>query len=174
MRTVLSSLFLIVSISTFAQTYTRRDSLQGGLRPERTNFDVQRYDLNITVDPDKKFISGYNDIIFKVIETTNRIQLDLFENMKIDSIVVKGNPVKYYRDNDAVFIRITSKERPGKFELKISGWKQAGLLKPSVIRIHKIAALQTDLIVKKIGKLNKADKSKLNNALKSFFVDNVK
>ncbi|RDI13290.1 M1 family metallopeptidase [Flavobacterium sp. AG291] len=87
-----------------AQTYTRRDSLQGGLRPERTNFDVQRYDLNITIDPDKKFISGYNDITFKVVENTSKIQLDLFENMKIDSIVVKGNKTTYKRDNDAVFI----------------------------------------------------------------------
>jgi len=27
-----------------SQNFTRRDSLQGGLRPERTCFDIQRYD----------------------------------------------------------------------------------------------------------------------------------
>lgn len=90
--------------SASAQTYTRRDSLQGGLRLERTSFDVQRYDLNIKIDPTAKSIAGYNDITFKVVENTSKIQLDLFDNMKIDSIVVKGNKTIYKRDNDAVFI----------------------------------------------------------------------
>lgn len=102
--TIVLSLF---ALSSSAQSYTRRDSLQGGLRPERTCFDVQRYDLNIRVDPDKRFISGYNEITFKVVENTSKIQLDLFENMRIDSIVVKGNSLKYKRDNDAVFINFS-------------------------------------------------------------------
>ena len=74
MRTALSSLLIMVSLCMFGQAYTRRDTLQGGLRPERTGFDVQRYDLNIKVDPDKKYISGYNDITFKVLENTSKIQ----------------------------------------------------------------------------------------------------
>lgn len=108
------TLFSIYNAS--AQTYTRRDSLQGGLRPERTSFDVQRYDLNIKVDPDKKFISGYNDITFKVVENTSKIQLDLFENMKIDSIIIKGNTTTYKRDNDAVFISFASPLKKGSEE----------------------------------------------------------
>lgn len=100
-------LIIILSISTLsvnAQTFTRRDSLQGGLRPERTSFDVQRYDLNIKVDPDKKYITGYNNITFNVTQNTNLIQLDLFENMKVDSIVYNKTKLSYKRDNDAVFI----------------------------------------------------------------------
>lgn len=100
---IIAALFFGIN-TVFAQTFTRRDSLQGGLRPERTSFDVQRYDLNITVNPDKKFISGYSDITFKVVENTTRIQLDLFENMNIDSLSLKGNKITYKRDNDAVFI----------------------------------------------------------------------
>lgn len=114
MRVFLITAFTLLSIlSASAQGYTRRDSLQGGLRPERTSFDVQRYDLNIKVDTDKRFISGYNDISFKVVETTSKIQLDLFENMKIDSIVIKGNTTKYKRDNDAVFINFTKPLKKG-------------------------------------------------------------
>jgi aminopeptidase N len=96
---------LLLSIySASAQNFTRRDSLQGGLRLERTSFDVQRYDLNIKIDPEKKFINGYNNITFKVVENTNRIQLDLFENMNVDSIVYNKKKLSYKRDNDAVFI----------------------------------------------------------------------
>lgn len=105
----MKKVFFIVALSlslysASAQNFTRRDSLHGGLRSERTSFDVQRYDLNIKVDPDKKYISGYNNISFKVVENTGKIQLDLFENMNIDSIVYNKKRLVYKRDNDAVFI----------------------------------------------------------------------
>ena len=59
------------------------------MRFERTCFDILRYDLDITVDPNKKSIFGANDITFKVIEPTKKIQLDLFDNMIIDGITSK-------------------------------------------------------------------------------------
>lgn len=98
--------FAMVAIQTlFAQeTYTRKDSLQGGLRPERTCYDVQRYDLNITINIDNKSIVGYNDIAFKVVEATQKIQVDLFENMRIDSIVFNAQKLHYTREYNAVFI----------------------------------------------------------------------
>lgn len=112
-----NTLLLIASLFAFAfasaQEFSRRDSLHGGLRPERTSFDVLRYDLNITVNPDKRFISGYNDITFKVVSNTQKIQLDLFENMKIESIMLKNNKLKYTRDNDAVFISFPNDLKAG-------------------------------------------------------------
>jgi len=105
MKNIFLTAILVFSFyNAYAQVSTRQDTLQGGLRPERTNYDVQRYDLNIKVDPDKKFISGYNDVTFKVVETTAKIQLDLFANMRVDSIVFKNKKLPYKRDNDAVFI----------------------------------------------------------------------
>jgi len=99
-----------------AQNYTRRDSLQGGLRPERTSFDVLRYDLNITLDIENKHIKGYNDITFKVVQNTSKIQLDLFENMKVDRITLNGKELKYTRDNDAVFITFKKPLKKGSEE----------------------------------------------------------
>src|SRR5690606_29008930 len=103
MKKIILLSFFLCSLSSYAQSYTRRDSLQGGLRPERTCFDVQRYDLNIKLMTDRKYISGYNDITFYVLENTDRIQLDLFENMAVDSIIFNGSKLNYKRDNDAVF-----------------------------------------------------------------------
>jgi len=72
---IIGFLFLgIVEIT--AQKFTRRDSLQGGMRFERTCFDVLRYDLNIKINPEERTIVGYNDISFKVVENTSKIQLD--------------------------------------------------------------------------------------------------
>ena len=101
------------------ETFTRKDSLHGGLRPERTCFDVLRYDLNIKVNPSEKSIVGYNDITFKVIENTNKIQLDLFENMKVDSIVLNSKKMNYTREFGAVFINFTSPLSQSSEEYKI-------------------------------------------------------
>jgi len=86
------------------ETFTKKDTLRGSLRTERNCFDVLRYDLNITINPVAKSIVGYNDITFKTIENTTKIQLDLFENMSVDSIVFKGEKLNYKRVFDAVFV----------------------------------------------------------------------
>ncbi|HNP33901.1 MAG TPA: M1 family metallopeptidase [Flavobacterium sp.] len=83
---------------------TRKDTLQGGLRPERTCFDVLHYDLNIKINPDERTVAGYNDIRFKVVSATSKIQLDLFENMQVDSIIFNSKKLNYKREFGAVFI----------------------------------------------------------------------
>lgn len=91
-----------------AQETTRRDTLQGGLRFERTCFDVQRYNLDIQVLPRTKKIEGNNEIIFKVVDNTSKIQIDLFENMQIDSIIWNTKKLTYKREFDAVFVKFPS------------------------------------------------------------------
>lgn len=98
-------LFIGYTLS-FAQETTRRDSLQGGLPFERTCFDVLRYDLDLKVDPNKKEIIGFNDITFKVVQPTKKIQLDLFDNMFIDGISSKElGKLEFMREENAVFIQ---------------------------------------------------------------------
>lgn len=98
-------LFIISFQSLTAQeSFTRKDTLQGGLRPERTCYDVSHYGLNIKINPDEKSIVGYNDITFKAVENTSRIQVDLFENMRVDSIIFNAKKLDYKREFNAVFI----------------------------------------------------------------------
>ena len=49
MKKIIVTLFIICSsnILSSQETFTRKDTLQGGLRPERTCFNVLHYDLNI-------------------------------------------------------------------------------------------------------------------------------
>ncbi|KIX22358.1 peptidase M1 [Flavobacterium sp. 316] len=103
-KTLLLSILALSLQQLSAQNFTRRDSLHGGLRFERNCFDVQHYDLNIKINPDERSIVGYNDITFNVVEPTSKIQLDLFDNMHVDSIVWNDQKLKYERDYDAVFI----------------------------------------------------------------------
>lgn len=66
--------------------YTTADSLRGALLPERTCYDVHYYNLSVEILPKQKLITGSNEIHFLVIQSTKIIQVDLFENMKINKI----------------------------------------------------------------------------------------
>ena len=105
-KSYLLLLIIVTSPLSAQEPTTRKDSLKGSLRFERTCYDVLRYDLNVKVTPSEKFIVGYNEITFKVVSNTKKIQLDLFDNMHIDSIVFNSKKLKYKRDFDAVFINL--------------------------------------------------------------------
>ncbi|AFU70271.1 aminopeptidase N, peptidase M1 family [Psychroflexus torquis ATCC 700755] len=86
------------------ELFSRADTLRGGLRAERTSFDVLSYTLDIKVNPEKRYIQGFNEIEFEVRASTKRIQLDLFQNMKIDSVIFESKSLNYEREFNAVFI----------------------------------------------------------------------
>jgi len=114
------SLFLSFQVSaqlfSSKQKFTRADSLRGSLRPERTAFDMLKYDLNIQIKPKEKSIQGYNSITFKVLDNQQILQLDLFENMKIDSIVYQDKNLEFKREYNAVFIDFKKELQSGKTE----------------------------------------------------------
>ncbi len=93
--------------------YTRKDTLRGALRPERTCFDVFYYDLEVKIIPRGKKIAGQNSVYFHVTEPTTRIQLDLFEQYSIKGIIWNGKQLVYHREFDAVFIDFPQKLNPG-------------------------------------------------------------
>jgi aminopeptidase N len=83
---------------------TRADILRGAYGPYRANNDLLSYDLDIRVDPEKKFISGKNTIRFRMLKDDARIQLDLFANLRVDKILLGQAELKYERESNAVFV----------------------------------------------------------------------
>jgi mRNA interferase MazF len=80
------------------------------------------------------------------------------------------SPDKYNSGNDVVIAYITSQmnlpPRLGDYDLQ--KWKEAGLPKPSKIRM-KFATLDKGIIIKKIGRLEKEDREEIEKILLSFF-----
>lgn len=110
-------LFSLLSIQIAAQNFTRKDSLRGGLPYERTCFDVMHYGLNLTINVANKSIVGCNAIAFKTISKTTKIQLDLFENMQVDSIVYRHQKLGYSREFNAVFINFPTELNSNNLEM---------------------------------------------------------
>ncbi len=97
-------LCLIVAVPIFAQDANRAEHLRGAITPERAAYDVHFYDLSVRVMPSEQAIKGENTIHFTVIKDTERIQVDLFENLSIDGIIWNGHSLEHERERDAFFI----------------------------------------------------------------------
>jgi len=115
-------LFLLISLNITLQaqtdyfskyTFTEADTLRGMLRPERTNFDVTFYELDIKVDINKRFLSGSVGVHFDAVEDIDRIQLDLYQNMKVKSVEWYGKTIPHRRMHDAFFVEFPETIRKG-------------------------------------------------------------
>lgn len=84
--------------------FIKADSLRGTLSGFRSCYDVLLYDLDIQVDIENKFISGSNTIKFLATIDFQTLQVDLFENMKIEKVEFNNQNLKYTREFNAVFI----------------------------------------------------------------------
>ena len=65
------------------------------------------------LDPDKKFLSGKTTIRFRMLSDDNRIQIDLHQALNVDRILLAGAPLKYTREERAVFIDFPQQLRRG-------------------------------------------------------------
>ena len=104
MKKIIVFLIAVSSLSLLAQNPSRKDSLRGSLTSLRTCYDVTYYHLDITVNPNKKFIKGLTDIHFKAVSSFNSSQIDLFENLKISKIEFEGERLTFTREFNAVFV----------------------------------------------------------------------
>ena len=53
------------------------------------------------------------------------------------------------KDGDLIVCRVTSKLYNSVFDVSLKNWNQYGLRLPSVVRIHKIASIEKQLLIKK-------------------------
>jgi aminopeptidase N len=102
----------------FAQDllFTEQDSLRGSITPEREWWDLNYYHLNVSVDPDNKYISGSNTIRYKVLRSKKVMQIDLQPPLKIDSVVQHGIQLDFKSKKNAHFIQLQSPQKKGDFQ----------------------------------------------------------
>ena len=115
-KTLLLSVIMIaaIAVNLTAQTlhqqhqFTHQDTLRGSLNPNRTWWDVLRYDIKVKPDFNSKTIQGEVKIIFKTTEHLRnekvgsgrlvnneyKMQIDLQEPMIIDKIMKEDSALK--------------------------------------------------------------------------------
>ncbi|HEX4912561.1 MAG TPA: M1 family metallopeptidase [Vicinamibacterales bacterium] len=93
---------------------SRAELLRGEYGRYRANNDLLYYDLDVRIDPAKKWISGKNSVRFKMLKDDTRIQLELYANLSVDRIVHDGRELKYTRDLNTVYIDFPDTLRSGR------------------------------------------------------------
>ncbi len=86
-------------------TFTKADTLRGQLRPERTCYDIHFYELDLEVNIENQSINGSVDICFEAMTDFKVMQIDLFDNLDIDSILLDNRILSFERIHNAVFIQ---------------------------------------------------------------------
>ena len=85
---------------------------------------------------------------------------------------VKRRPALVLLDTgnaDILVARITSRGVDTDYDVRVAEWEQAGLLLPSVIRLHKLATLQKSLVERQLGTLIQEDLSKVRAKIQQIF-----
>ena len=93
---------------------SRAELLRGEYGRYRANNDLLHYDLDVRIDPDKKWISGRNSVRFKMLKDDARIQLELYANLNVDRILFDNRELKYSRDHNTVYIDFPATLRSGR------------------------------------------------------------
>ena len=117
---LLISFLLLPLIYTEAQgllsekhKFTQQDTLRGSITPERAWWDLTYYHLDITVDPDNKYISGKNTIQYKVLENNSVLQIDLQAPLKITKVVQNGETLQVQDVGNAHYIKLVDNQEIG-------------------------------------------------------------
>jgi mRNA interferase MazF len=66
-----------------------------------------------------------------------------------------------FNDGNIIVCRITSKIYNTDKDVLLDEWNKAGLMLASVVRVHKIATLEKELIEAHLGKISEAEKLKI-------------
>lgn len=102
MRKLLQLLF----ITSIACSCTAQDSLRGSLSPERSWWNVNKYDITVEPNFGEKTITGKNVITFTAITEGTKMQIDLQQPMEIETVTFNKNekPLQLTRNGNAYYI----------------------------------------------------------------------
>ncbi len=107
-------LFQPVQLMSQKITFTRQDTLRGSITPERVWWDLTYYHLDIIVKPSDSTIYGTNTVIYRVINSSDVMQIDLQEPLNLSGAEQNGKSLNFVREGKVYWIHMAEKQEPGK------------------------------------------------------------
>ena len=86
--------------------FTGKNYLIGKLEEDRAGYHATFYDLNLSLDLEKKTIEGEVTIWFRAVKRIKNIRFDLYKNLDIHSLKFSGNELEFVRKDRAVFVSL--------------------------------------------------------------------
>ncbi len=111
---ILSSMSWSAVVPVLAAALSGQASDSGGeLRIEQAAYDVQSYDIAITVDPVKKSLSGTTIMEAKTVIPTGSIVIDLDEPFTVSKVTDGKAPLRFTRDKTKIRVYFPLSKQPG-------------------------------------------------------------
>ena len=100
--------------------FSRESILLGEMTPLRSCYDVNYYDLALTINPKEKQLNGKVEIYATAVKSFDSLQLDLHANFRINRLydVNSNREINYYRKERAVIIEY-NQEKGNTFTLAV-------------------------------------------------------
>ncbi|MCB0528915.1 MAG: M1 family metallopeptidase [Saprospiraceae bacterium] len=109
-----AALFVCTSAGAQIQVFNHDDTLRGSITPERAWWDLCYYRLDVQVFPDKKGISGSNEIFYRVLEPGKRLQVDLQPPLRITRVEQDGDTLPFEKiGRNAYLVSLQKPQRSG-------------------------------------------------------------
>ncbi len=67
---------------------------------------------------------------------------------------------------DVLLARVTTQPKNSLFDISLANWQQAGLLAPSIVRVHKLATIAKSRVMKRLGTLTSSDRQQVAPAFR--------
>jgi aminopeptidase N len=93
--------------------FTRQDTLRGSITAERAWWDLTYYHLNIAVKPSDSTIYGTNTVNYRVITSSDIMQIDLQPPLEILKAEQNGKSLGFKREGNVYWIRMAENQKPG-------------------------------------------------------------
>ncbi|MDC0909546.1 M1 family metallopeptidase [Flavobacteriaceae bacterium] len=94
----------------------RQDTLRGSITAERSWWDLNYYHLDISVNPEKKYIEGSNLVYYTVLNSNNVLQIDLQEPLELLMAKQEGEKLEIQKEGNAYFITLKKDQILGSLE----------------------------------------------------------
>lgn len=99
------------------QIHSLDDSLRGAITPERAWWDLTYYHLDIHVKPETKSIAGKVAMHYKVINSSQVLQVDLQPPLVINKVEQDGIELTFSKKgNNAYYVALTKQQQKGNRE----------------------------------------------------------
>jgi len=77
--------------------------------PNQNSFYVLSYHLNLDLFPEQHYLNGYVIITIRSLKNDmQKIEVDLYHNMTVDSVVYSGNKINFNHTNKIIEISLPS------------------------------------------------------------------
>lgn len=96
------------------KVFTRQDTLRGSITPERAWWDLKFYHLDIAVKPSDSTIFGTNTVVYKVLNSSDIMQIDLQPPLNLLKAEQNGKSLTYTREGNVFWIHLAEMQEPGK------------------------------------------------------------